>query len=66
MMWFKRCPKCEGDLFEGDDLHGSFISCIQCGNYLTEAEQIALKYASIKSPVEKTGDRELVGAAGRR
>ena len=31
MMYFKECPKCHGDLFDGEDLHGRYVSCIQCG-----------------------------------
>ena len=31
MMYFKECPKCHGDLIAGEDLHGRYLSCIQCG-----------------------------------
>ena len=31
MFWFKRCPRCAGDLFEENDQYGSFITCMQCG-----------------------------------
>ena len=31
MMWFKSCPKCQGDLYLDRDLHGFFISCLHCG-----------------------------------
>jgi hypothetical protein len=31
MMYFKECPKCHGDLISGDDSHGRYLSCIQCG-----------------------------------
>jgi hypothetical protein len=31
MFWFKRCPRCSGDLFEETDQYGSFITCMQCG-----------------------------------
>ncbi len=31
MFWFKRCPRCSGDLFENRDSYGSFITCMQCG-----------------------------------
>ena len=27
------CPKCHGDLYVGADVHGSYLSCIQCGRY---------------------------------
>ena len=31
---FKACPRCHGDLIEGRDQYGSYLSCIQCGRYL--------------------------------
>ena len=31
MMYFKECPKCQGDLFAGEDIHGGYVSCAQCG-----------------------------------
>ncbi len=31
MIYFKRCPKCRGDLYLGEDIHGHYVSCIQCG-----------------------------------
>ena len=31
MMYFKQCPKCHGDLYLREDLHGQYVSCIQCG-----------------------------------
>ena len=47
MFWFKCCPKCnDGDLYEGKDIYGGYIACLQCGYYPTEAEAVALKYAS--------------------
>ena len=30
-MYLKECPKCHGDLYLGEDIHGKFMSCIQCG-----------------------------------
>lgn len=42
MFWFKSCPKCQGDLYRGGDVYGSFIACIQCSHYLTEAEEARL------------------------
>lgn len=32
MMYFKGCPKCQGDLYLGEDIHGQYLSCIQCGH----------------------------------
>jgi len=40
MMYFKECPKCHGDLFDGEDLHGRYVSCIQCGYMRDLPEEI--------------------------
>ena len=39
MFWFKSCPKCHGDLHRDLDVYGTFITCVQCGRYLTQAEE---------------------------
>jgi len=45
MIWLKCCPKFnKGDLVQGGDTYGSYIACLQCGYYLTEAEEVALRY----------------------
>jgi len=31
MFWFKKCPRCSGDLHEESDQYGSYVSCVQCG-----------------------------------
>ena len=31
MIWFKHCPKCQGDLYNDRDYSSSSIKCIQCG-----------------------------------
>lgn len=31
MIRFKACPKCHGDLYLAEDIHGQFLNCIQCG-----------------------------------
>ena len=31
MMYLKGCPRCHGDLYLGEDIHGQYLSCIQCG-----------------------------------
>jgi hypothetical protein len=57
MFWLKCCPRCnDGDLHQGADIHGSYIACLQCGYYLTEAEEVALRYASTLGPLSKTPD----------
>ena len=46
MFWLKSCPKCVGDLYEASDHQGNYVSCIQCGHYLGEAEEARLKILS--------------------
>ena len=31
MIYFKSCPKCQGDLTMSQDTYGSYIKCLQCG-----------------------------------
>ena len=42
MFWIKKCPRCRGDLISESDIHGAFISCLQCGHLLTAAEEAVL------------------------
>ena len=49
MMYFKGCPKCDGDLYAGEDIHGQYVSCIQCG-YLRDETPVD----SMESPGEDT------------
>ncbi len=42
MFWFKGCPKCHGDLYSDSDLYGSYVACLQCSRYLTQAEEARL------------------------
>jgi hypothetical protein len=44
MFWFKSCPRCRGDLYEGKDIYGRYVACLQCGHYLGEAEELVLSY----------------------
>jgi len=46
MFWLKSCSRCRGDIFGDRDVHGNYIACIQCGYYLTEAEEVVLRYSS--------------------
>ncbi len=36
MLWFKQCPRCQGDLHNNRDMWGDFVSCLQCGYYLPD------------------------------
>ena len=31
MMYLMECQKCHGDLNAGEDIHGKYVSCMQCG-----------------------------------
>lgn len=42
MFWIKACPKCVGDLYEGWDIYGGFVSCLNCGHCLTLEEEAVL------------------------
>ncbi|MBI2847074.1 MAG: hypothetical protein HYX82_04245 [Chloroflexi bacterium] len=60
MLWLKMCPRCtNGDLYGDHDAFGSYISCLQCGYYLTEAEEVILHLSlrrneqASRKPVEK-------------
>ncbi len=37
--WFKECPRCQGDLRQEGDIHGSYIACMQCGYTLKGHEE---------------------------
>ena len=41
MLWLKSCPKCGGDLYGNRDHFGWFVACLQCGNYLVQAEEVS-------------------------
>ena len=45
MFWIKGCPKCHGDLYRDSDLYGSYVACLQCSRYLTEAEETRLSWS---------------------
>ena len=42
MFWLKACTRCGGDVYKKSDMYGEYFACIQCGAYLTEAEQTRL------------------------
>ena len=41
MFYLGACSKCKGDLYLGEDIHGSYTACIQCSTYFTAAEEWA-------------------------
>ncbi len=46
MFWFKSCPKCHGDLYRNSDTYGTYIACMQCSHYLTQADETRLELFS--------------------
>ena len=49
MFWFKGCPRCHGDLYSDADVYGSYVACLQCSHYLTEAEEARLSSSRAQS-----------------
>ena len=49
MFWLKSCPRCHGDLNENTGIYGNYISCLQCGHYLTAVEEAYIRAARIGS-----------------
>jgi hypothetical protein len=53
MFWLNSCPKCDtGDLYDGRGLYGRYIACLQCGHYLTEVEEVVLRYIARTASVQ--------------
>ena len=38
MFKLRGCPKCHGDLYNGEDVYGSYLICVQCGRYYVAGE----------------------------
>jgi hypothetical protein len=55
MFWLKKCPRCHGDLISESDVHGAFISCLQCGHMLTAAEEASLRGSAAAEAKRKDG-----------
>ncbi|MBX5490908.1 MAG: hypothetical protein IRZ14_07095 [Chloroflexi bacterium] len=54
MFWLKQCPQCGGDLIDESDVHGTLISCLQCGRTLTPEEERALRQGLRQRPRART------------
>lgn len=72
MFWFKRCPRCSGDLFEENDRYGCFVTCMQCGfskditEKLTDPGEISLE--PVEAPIVpkfQGGKRRRISHGGR-
>jgi len=48
MMWRKSCSRCRGDLVLDSDYHGPYVSCIQCGNVLSDQQRRSLLLRSTR------------------
>ena len=55
VFWLESCPRCHGDLISNNDLFGSYVYCLQCAHYLTEAEEGKLKSVSPKKSKAANG-----------
>ena len=42
MFIFKGCSRCRGELFQGSDLYGDYMVCLQCGYYPPDSEMMEL------------------------
>jgi len=66
----KCCPRCNtGALYKSGDMYGSYIACLHCGYYLTEAQEVTLGYGALHGPPADAGkeaSRELIGVGDGR
>ncbi|MBI2171596.1 MAG: hypothetical protein HYU30_06200 [Chloroflexi bacterium] len=61
MLWFKQCPKCEGDLYLDRDRYGPFAACLQCGYYLSDVQmKVLLTLGDLRSPTGAGKEPEAV------
>lgn len=51
MFWLKACPRCRGDLHEIRDVGATYVSCLQCGQILTEQQEKMLPRATLRPPL---------------
>ncbi len=58
LMWFKECPKCQGDLWMDRDMYGPFVACLQCGYYLNETQMKALMRGDTVRPAAGHAESE--------
>ena len=43
LIWLKTCPRCRGDLILSSEPDYEYVSCIQCGNILSEEQERSLR-----------------------
>ena len=52
IIYFKSCPRCQGDLYIGEDMYGRYRECLQCG-YQTEAREVAWRGKTLSDAKER-------------
>jgi hypothetical protein len=66
MIWLRSCPRCHGDLTVESDIYGRYLSCLQCGGEIDEAE--IRRLARIWMPFVQSGpaiQKQLTRGVGR-
>jgi len=66
MFWFKRCPRCSGDLYADSDQYGPYITCAQCGFSKDLAQNGQDQMIITAEPIPAPGVPELKGGKRRR
>ncbi len=59
VLWLRCCPRCNGDLCGSGDMYGQYVICAQCGYYLSEAEEAALRGTSSLRPGGRERSRSI-------
>ena len=63
MYWLKGCPRCRGDLYSTEDIHGKFFACLQCGHYLNDQEtDVVIGGQAVSPPATVNSEPEWVYA----
>ena len=52
MLYFKECPRCQGDVKTNKDIYGEYKECLQCG-YMLDIEKPSVYLAEALSQSKK-------------
>ena len=54
---FKACPRCGGDLHNGEDIYGQYNQCLQCGHIadLTAMRALSTQETAERKPTKTVG-----------
>jgi len=63
MIWFKACPKCQGDLCLDSDHFGKYQTCVQCGYLKDLMDPARAAVPAIRLPRPKAPSRRILVAA---